>query len=396
MWQNKNFVRFFSGQIIAFLGLALFTTSLPFLILYLDGNASHISGVQSAFILPQIFILLFGGVLVDRLPKKLVVIAIDILRATCLLIIAILIFTSNIKIWHVFVLTFTLGLLNTIYRPTLKAFLPAIIQKEYLIKANSFRSMAREISEMIGPVIAAFLVGAIGIFVTFGITGISFILAAILYSFIFIEKRTNVEKQTSIFKEFIEGFKVLLIHKWLGLSILIASFVNIGIASFDVIILPLYAEYYFDGIESFGLLLSSMAVGAFLGALFISRKTHIENRMLKYYLFMCGMGLCLLLLAIVHTLFLAMFLMVLIGFSITSFVILWDSTVQELIEEKYLGRVTSLQMFGGLLFLPVGYYIFGFIIDYAGVQTSLITSALFILISALSGIFIQHINKIHI
>ncbi|WP_411955553.1 MFS transporter [Alkalibacillus sp. S2W] len=360
------------------------------------GSASDISGVQSTFILPQIFILLFGGVLVDRLPKKAVIIVIDILRATCLLIIATLIFTMSIQIWHIFVLTFTLGLLNTIYRPTLKAFLPAIIQKEFLIKANSYRSMAREISEMVGPVIAAFLVGAIGIFVTFGITGISFVLAAMLYCFIFIEKRTEVEKQASIFREFVEGFKVLLIHKWLGLSILIASFVNIGVASFDVIILPLYAERYFDGIESFGFLLSSMAVGAFLGALLISRKTHIENRMLKYYLFMCGMGLCILLLAIVQALFIAMLLMVLIGFSITSFVILWDSTVQELIEEKYLGRVTSLQMFGGLLFLPVGYYVFGFIIDYIGVQASLITSSFFVLISACSGILVQYLYKINV
>ncbi|QKY69263.1 MFS transporter [Lentibacillus sp. CBA3610] len=132
MWKNKNFTVFFSGQIIAFMGLALYSTSLPFLIIYLDGSASDISGVQSMFIIPQLLILLFGGILVDRLPKKTVIICIDILRGLALFVIATLVFTGNILIWHVYVLTFSLGVVSTIYRPTLKAFLPTIINKNHI------------------------------------------------------------------------------------------------------------------------------------------------------------------------------------------------------------------------------------------------------------------------
>ncbi|QKY69264.1 hypothetical protein Len3610_06280 [Lentibacillus sp. CBA3610] len=159
--------------------------------------------------------------------------------------------------------------------------------------------------------------------------------------------------------------------------------------SFIVIVLPIYADQYFDGIKSYGWFLSSMALGAFLGAWIISKKSRIVNRMLKYYLFMLNVGFFVLLLSFIDIFYFALLFMFFIGFSITSFVILWDSTVQEAVEEKYLGRVTSLQMFGGLLFLPMGYFAFGLIIDYINVQVALIISAIFIILSALAGVFVQ-------
>ena len=82
-----------------------------------------------------------------------------------------------------------------------------------------------------------------------------------------------------------------------------------------------------------------------------------------------------------------------IGFSITSFVIIWDSTVQELIKEEYLGRVTSLQMFGGLFFLPFGYYIFGYLIDYISIQFATILSGLVIMLASIVGVLNNQFNR---
>src|SRR5690625_1129567 len=101
MWRNKNFIMLFSGQIISFIGIALFSTSLPFLIIYLDGKASDISATQSMFIIPQLFILLFGGMLVDQLPKKFLIVVINIMRGLALLLITYLIISGNIFIWHI-------------------------------------------------------------------------------------------------------------------------------------------------------------------------------------------------------------------------------------------------------------------------------------------------------
>jgi DHA3 family macrolide efflux protein-like MFS transporter len=395
MW-NSNFKKYFSGQIISVLGLALFNTSLPFLILYLDGDAKDISGVQSMFIIPQLCILLFGGILVDRLPKKPIIITLDILRGIALSIIVVLIVSGNILLWHVYILTLLLGMFSTIYRPALKAFLPSIIHKDYLIKANSYRSMIREISEMFGPVVAAFLVSVIGIFMTFGITAVSFILAAVVYMFIIVERKPIVEERKTVIHDFKEGFNILIRHQWLGLSILIGSIVNIGIASFDVIILPVYANTHFDGIESYGIFLSSMAIGAFLGAIVSSRQSKVKNKMSRYYFYMLILGIFILLLPILNHLYFSLLLMISIGFSITSFIILWESTIQEAIEEKYLGRVTSLQMFGGLLFLPVGYYFFGWIADNINIESSLLISAIIIIISSLLGIILQRKYNIRI
>ncbi len=393
MWRNKNFVMLFSGQIISFIGIALFTTSLPFLVIYLDGQASDISATQSMFIIPQLLILLFGGLLVDQLPKKILIVIINILRGIALLLITYLIISGNILIWHIYLLTFTLGTLSTLYRPTLKAILPSIVDRQHLVKANSYRTMVHQIVEMIGPVLAAYLVATFGIFITFGINGLSFFLAAFAFAFIFLEKKPQSESKKSLFLQFKEGFQVLIKQKWLGFSILVGSIVNIGIASFDVIILPMYANEYFNGIESFGWFLSSMALGAFLGAWLISRQSEVSKGFKKYYIFMFSVGLLILFLSFSNLFIISLIIMFGIGFSITSFVIIWDSTVQELIKEEYLGRVTSLQMFGGLFFLPFGYYIFGYLIDHISIQFATILSGLVIMLASIVGVLNNQFNR---
>ncbi|WP_257786714.1 MFS transporter [Virgibacillus sp. 6R] len=90
-----------------------------------------------------------------------------------------------------------LGVLNTLYRPTLKAIFPNIVNKKYLIKANSYRSMAQQIMEMVGPILAAYLVATFGIFITFEINGLSFLLAAFAFAFIFIDKNRYQKKHGS-------------------------------------------------------------------------------------------------------------------------------------------------------------------------------------------------------
>ncbi|MED3737883.1 MFS transporter [Virgibacillus pantothenticus] len=283
-----------------------------------------------------------------------------------------------------------LGVLNTLYRPTLKAILPNIVNKKYLIKANSYRSMAQQIMEMVGPILAAYLVATFGIFITFEINGLSFLLAAFAFAFIFIDKNRY---QKNMVQQFKEGFQVLFNHIWLGLSILIGSIVNIGIASFDVIILPIYANEYFKGIESFGWLLSSMALGAFLGAWIISRQSQVSKSFKKYYIFMFSVGRLVLCLSFSNLFLISLIIMFCIGFSITSFVIIWDSTVQELIEEEFLGRVTSLQIFGGLLFLPLGYYIFGLLIDHINIQIAIALNGIIIMLSPTVGVLNNRFNR---
>lgn len=393
MWKNKNFIMLFSGQIISFIGIALFATSLPYLIIYLDGKASDISATQSMFIIPQLLILLFGGMFVDQLPKKLLIVVINLMRGIALLLITYLIISGNIFIWHIYLLTFFLGTLNTLYQPTLKAILPTIVVRKHLVKANSYRAMAQQILEMVGPVLAAYLVATFGIFITFGINGLSFLLAAFAFAFIFLEKKPQLESKKSMFSQFKEGFQVLFKHKWLGLSILIGSIVNIGVASFDVIILPIYANEYFEGIESFGWFLSSMALGAFLGAWLVSKQSEVSKRFKKYYIFMFSVGLLILFLSFSNLFLVSLIIMFGIGFSITSFVIIWDSTVQELIKEEYLGRVTSLQMFGGLLFLPLGYYVFGFLIDHINIQFAMLLSGLVIMLASIVGVLNDKFNR---
>lgn len=79
-----------------------------------------------------------------------------------------------------------------------------------------------------------------------------------------------------------------------------------------------------------------------------------------------------------------LFITTIIGFLMTTFIIVWESLLQDLIDNDKLGRITSIDMFGGLVLLPVGYWIFGFLIE-------VMTAALVIKITGLGIILMAGI-----
>lgn len=116
----------------------------------------------------------------------------------------------------------------------------------------------------------------------------------------------------------------------------------------------------------------------------IGRLERLSNRGILYYTFMGLSGVCVVLLSLKPFLLLSLLLLAIIGFSLTAFIIIWDSAVQELIDETLLGRVTSFQMFGGLALLPIGYSVFGYLIESLGdIYSMNIAGISIIIVSAL-------------
>lgn len=396
--QNKSFALLWSGQSISFFGLAIYNTSLPFLVFHTGGGAIELGLANSFFIIPQIIFLLISGVYVDRWPKQKVLIICDVIRGVAVLGISILLLMDTLILIHIYVLTALMGLLSTFYRPAVRGFIPLIIKKEQLLSANSLRSISQELSGMIGPVVGGILVASIGLYIAYSINTLTFLLSALLVSFISLKSTTKVNevKETSSFwNDFKDGWNAIRERAWLGASILIASLSNIGIASFDVIVLPVFANEAYSGVKTYGWFIASLAVGALLCATIIGRLERLSHRGILYYTFMGLSGICVLLLSLKPFLFLTLLLLAIIGFSLTAFIIIWESAVQELVDEKLLGRVTSFQMFGGLALLPIGYGIFGYLIENIGYIYSMSLAGISIIIVSLLGLTNKKIRQLN-
>nr|WP_275661808.1 MFS transporter [Lentibacillus sediminis] len=394
---NKPFALLWSGQSISFFGLAIYYTCLPFLIFHVGGGAVELGLAHSFFIIPQIIFLLISGVYVDRWSKRKVLIICDVIRGAAVLGITLLLLSDMLVLPHIYILTGLMGLLSTFYRPAVRGIIPRIVRKNQLISANSLRSISQEVSEMVGPVIGGTLVASIGLYAAYSINTVTFLLSALFVSFITLQSEKRISEQntpTSFWKDFKNGWNAIRERAWLGASILLGSLSNIGIASFDVIILPVFAEMSFSGVETYGWFLAALAIGALSCAALIGRLERISHRGILYYAFMALSGVCVLLLSLTPFLTLALLLLAIIGFSLTAFVIIWDSAVQELLDEKVLGRITSFQMFGGLALLPVGYSLFGYLIENLGTTLSMSLAGLIIIIVSLLGLTNKKIRQL--
>ncbi|HLS34875.1 MAG TPA: MFS transporter [Bacillota bacterium] len=396
--RNRSFALLWSGQSISFFGLAIYNTCLPFLVFHTGGGAVELSLAHSFFIIPQIIFLLISGVYVDRWSKRKVLIICDAIRGAAVLGIAILLITDKLVLLHIYSLTALMGLLSTFYRPAVRGFVPQIVNKNQLLSANSLRSISQELSGMIGPVLGGTLVASVGLYIAYSINTLTFILSALFISFITVKTATttnNQKDQSSFWVDFKDGWKAIRERAWLGASILIASLANIGIASFDVIILPIFAEKAYSGVKTYGWFMASLAVGALLCATIIGRLEKLSHRGILYYTFMGVSGVCVLILSFKPYLFLTLLLLAMIGFCLTAFVIIWESAVQELLDESVLGRVTSFQMFGGLVLLPIGYSVFGFLIEHLGYIHSMGLAGACIIIVSMLGLTNKRIRELN-
>lgn len=396
---NRSFSLLWTGQIISMFGLAIYITCLPFLVFRAGGSATELGLAHTFFIIPQLIFLLVSGVFVDRWPKKKILVISDFLRGLAVSGIAVLLLTDNLQLIHVYLLTGFLGLISTLYRPAVRGITPQIVDKTQLLSANSLRAISQQVSDMIGPVVGGFLVAAIGLYIAYTVNAITFLLSALFVSFIAIrstKKKTEdtpTEKPT-FWKDFTQGWSAIKKRPWLGASILIGSLSNIGIAAFDVIILPVYANNSFNGVQTYGIFLAAMAIGALICATLIGRLERISKRGILYYLFMALSGLFILGISFTPPLLVSLLLLAAIGFCLTAFIIIWDSATQELIEEEVLGRVVSFQMFGGLLLLPVGYSIFGFLLDKLGTDLSMSIAGVSIILVAALGLTNKKIREL--
>lgn len=201
---NKDFLLIVIGQIISLFGNGILRFVLPLYLLQIT-NSPIIFGLVSAIsFLPLILIMPLGGIIVDRVNKRNIMIILDFLIAFLMTIFFI---TLN-KIDTSILILITMMILYSIsglYQPTVQASLPLILNKDILVKGNSIVSSVSVLSNLLCPIIAGFLFGIYGIIPLVIISIICFFISAILEMFIIIPYK-KINENKSIFKNLINIF----------------------------------------------------------------------------------------------------------------------------------------------------------------------------------------------
>ena len=189
---SKDFMLVIIGQIISLFGNATIRFALPLYLLNLTGSSALYGTVTACAFIPAILLSPIGGIVADRINKRNIMVILDFFTATVILAFSLLINEVNL----ILLLTITLMLLYGIasaYQPSVQASIPALVNQDNFMVANSIINTISSFASLIGPVLGGVLYSAYGLNPILWVCVVCFIISAIMEIFI----KIPFQKQTS-------------------------------------------------------------------------------------------------------------------------------------------------------------------------------------------------------
>ncbi|HER2938432.1 TPA: MFS transporter [Streptococcus pyogenes] len=303
---------------------------------------------------------LFGRVIADSFKRKKIIITTNILCGTACLVLSFL----TKEQWLVYAIVLTnviLAFMSAFSSPSYKAFTKEIVKKDSISQLNSLLETTSTVIKVTVPMVAIFLYKLLGIHGVLLLDGLSFLIAALLISFILPVNDEVVIKEKvtirEIFNDLKIGFKYVYSHKSIFIITVLSALVNFFLAAYNLL-LP-YSNQMFGEISAglYGTFLTAEAIGGFIGAI-LSGFVNKELSSMRLILFLSLSGLMLMLAppfyimfhnAIILALSPALFSLFLSIFNIQFF-----SLVQKDVDNDFLGRVFGIIFTITILFMPIG------------------------------------------
>ncbi len=397
--RHPNFRYYSIGMIVSLIGTWMQNIAQPWLAYSLTQSPLLLSLIGALQFTPVLLFSLFAGVVIDKYPKKKILILTQSASLVITLLLALLVWTGEVRYWHILILATALGAANTLDMPARQAFVIELVGKDDLMNAIALNSTVFNLSRVIGPAIAGIIMATSGVASCFFINAFSF--AAVLISLIFIKpialpKNQLIKKR--IWEEVKEGLRYIRQSPILVETLLAIAIVGTFAPNFSVLV-PVFAKLVLNQQESgFGFLMSFLGIGSLLGAIFVAASSRTGPKRYLLTIVPFSVGLFLILTGFANTFILTGFLLALTGFFFVAFTSNANSTLQLNSSNKYRGRVMSAYalVFGGST--PIGNLYAGAITDRINARMGFLAcgAAILILMAVLMiGQYSRRRNQLH-
>jgi len=178
--RHRDFRLLWLASSASMVGDRIVTVAIALFVVDLTGSATDLGLVLAAYSLPLIGFLLVGGVFADRLPRHLVVVATDLVRFALHALLALLIVTGEVRIWHVVAIGLLFGAAEAFFRPAATGLLPQTVPEDEIQEANAVTTLFGNVAEFAGPALATALVLGFSPAAAFALDAATFLLSAAL------------------------------------------------------------------------------------------------------------------------------------------------------------------------------------------------------------------------
>lgn len=379
-----NYRMYFFGQAISMSGSWMITVAQGLLVLALTGSGTALGVVTALQTVPVLVLGAWGGVFVDRYPKRQILYLTQAAQLVMGLFLGILILTDDITIWIVYVTALLNGVIKVFDNPTRQTFVREMVGTEYLQNAVALNSMTMNLARVIGPALAGILAASVGLGWSFIIGGLTYV--AVVFQLT--RMRTDELRPAPMIKrargQMAAGWNYVKSEPVVRNVLIMMAIVGTFTYEFQVV-LPLLAEFTFrNGAAGYAALTSSMGVGAVIGGIYTAGRRRSTSRMLVISAALFGLSV--ILISIAPTFTMAVVMMIVVGFFSINFTSLGNVTIQLASRPDMQGRVMSFWSIAFLGTTPIGGPIMGFIGEHAGARVALLIGGIAALCAAGIGL----------
>jgi DHA3 family tetracycline resistance protein-like MFS transporter len=344
-------------------------------VIELDNDPASLSLVATCLGAGLVAFVLVGGLAADRINQRAIIIVVEIVNVIAVSAIALLGLVGALRIWHMAVAAAALGIAAAFFFPAYSAILPRILPADQLLAANGVEGVVRPVFQRaVGPAIAGLVVGAT--FPALGAVVVTVLFAIGLTLLVTTRPtmRTPVQQpdqeRPRLLRDLREGYMFMVRTPWLLWTLLFASmFVLLVLGPIEVL-LPFIAKQRFeDGAQTYGFILAFFGVGSALGALAVS-SGRLPRRYLTVMMTMWSVGsIPLVVVGVTSSFPLMAAATFVIGCTDGAGMVIWGTLLQRRVPTEMLGRVSSLDFFVSLAFMPVSFAIVGPLSKVVSMQT---------------------------
>ncbi|MBX3237498.1 MAG: MFS transporter [Nitrospiraceae bacterium] len=396
---TRDFGCLWAGQVVSQIGDGLNKVALLWFVYEMTGSALKMTAIGLLQTIPP---LVFGpliGVYLDALPKKSVMIIVDLLRTLMVLLIPAFYAFDMLTLERLYILVFLISIVSTIFGPALASAVPLIVQRSQLTTANAFLQSTTNIGVLLGPAVSGLGIALIGAQNVLYVDAATFLVSAICLMPIHVRDNRTVKGlealSTPVVQDMMVGFRfVFLQHRVVFALMITAVLYNLAISAF-VFLLPVVAKDLLQvGPMELGWLWSALGIGMLAASLWLARvpQGNFQDRVGKIgrSLAIGGIAVCTLGLVQTPVLFSTFLLIVIIGGSTSLFYPVVWAMLQEVTPEHLLGRVFTTFSTGGMASAMIGMAGFGWAADAVGPAASLIGIGLLLLLTA---VVTMHVSR---
>ncbi|NKB49233.1 MAG: MFS transporter [Alphaproteobacteria bacterium] len=367
--RHRSFRIYLVGHIPNVIGVWVVRVAIGWLAWQLTGSAFWLGAVAAADALPVLALGPIGGVMADRLDRRIIATVTQAALAVIAVILAALTFWDLMTIWILFSLALARGITAAFWQPVRLALMPNLVPRAEIPIAIALNSSTFNTAQFIGPAVAAGLLslGGPSLAFAFNIFAASFMVWVLL---VIDSPLAPLKKgsRASVFADVVAGMKYGLTHAGIAPMLLLLLILGLSIRPLTEL-LPGFADLVFGlGADGFSLMVSSLGAGAAVGAIWMLRQGNRGG--ITAIALRAGLlgGAAALIFALTTWLPLALVCLAVLGFSMTTGGIATQQLVQLSVPDEMRGRVLSLF---GMVFRAGpsgGALLMGWIADVAGLS----------------------------